>query len=150
MTEQWELLERKLCLVHLFTLTIYKEMKWLTKRGIDASITSERKCCHCSALLTRHIASSRDELQFTLSSATTQMNKIEGGGGGGVSRPHLSLPVTSVLSHSVLWVFSVAAKHYAVWYRSCIICLWLIWSPLGKGTKTIACATWCNNNHRNR
>lgn len=146
MTEQWEFLERKLCLAHLFTLTIYKEMKWLTMRGINTSITSERKSCVCSALLTRHIASSRNELQFTLSSATTQINKRR----GVLSRPHLSLPVTSVLPQSILWVFSVTAKHYAVWYRSCIICLWLIWSPLGKGTKTIACATWCNNNHKNR
>lgn len=148
MTEQWEFLERKLCLVHLFTLTIYKEIQWLTMRGIDASITSERKCCHCSALLTRHIASSRDELQFTFGSATTQINKRRGG--VGLSRSHLSLPVTSVLSQSILWVFSVTAKHYAVWYRSYIICLWLIWSPLGKGTKKIAHATWCNNYHRNR
>lgn len=37
MTEQWEFLKRKLHLIHLFTLTIYKDMKWLTMRGINVS-----------------------------------------------------------------------------------------------------------------
>lgn len=38
MTEQWEFLKRKLHLIHLFTLTIYKDMKWLTMRGINVSL----------------------------------------------------------------------------------------------------------------